>query len=273
MPDVKSTTGSHDPHGTVSGKKVLLGTGIGCVVLFFVVWASLRGVEYHLGHSRAELSWSDRADWIAPAVIETTLVKPNAENAQYTYNKPRYRDPGLMIPAEEEQTVLGWADIARSDTFTQQATLDEIGQLTEDAPHFYADYLLGTWFDSQGDDSTAHGFYQNAADTAPKIIVIQYTDMTGHPVAGLSLGTIEIGCDRVTEGGVQLDQRLVLAYPLQKTDAAGRVYLPVYDTTYRPVSLPQPAGYDIVYRPKEGWFSLPSRLGTISATVYESEGK
>ena len=54
---------------------------------------------------------------------------------------------------------------------------------------------------------------------------------------------------------------------LSVADATGRVYLPVYDTVYRPVHLPQPDGYDVTYSHSEGWFKVPTKLGTLTATV------
>ena len=269
MPDESATYSPRDPHPTVSGKKILLGSAIGCVVLFFVVWASLRTVEHDLSHSRETLVWADRVDWIAPTAIVTTLVKPNAANAQYTYNKPRYRDPGFAIPPEEQQKVLACAELARSPEFTGDTTRRSVLQHAVGPPHFYAQFLLATWHNVNRDSSRANELYQQAFELAPKVLVIQYHDPNGRPVADLELGTIEIGCDRVVDDGTRLDQRLVLAYPMQQTDAAGRIYLPVYDTTYRPVTLPQPVGYNIHYRPKEGWFSLPSRLGAIHAVVLQ----
>ncbi len=267
MHDAPDSPSAKTPHPTVSGKLILLGTAIGCVILFFVVWLSIRSVEHHLDTSRQVLVWADRAEWAAPMAIETTLVKPNAANAQYTYDKPRYRDPGFEVSLEEEQAVLELANIARSTNFTDRDVWDELYQLEREQTLFYREYLLATWYDRHGDSSSADEHYQAAFEDVPKVIVIQYLDTAGEPVAGLDVGTIEIGCDRVVDEKTRLDQRLVLVFPLQKTDTAGRVYLPVYDTTYRPVKLPQPKGYDITYQQSEGWFNLPSRAGSLDAKV------
>jgi len=255
----------HPPQG-VPGPVMILGSALGCVALFFIVWATLRSVEHHLDASRPDLAWADRAIWTAPAVIETTLVKPNAANAQYTYNKPRYRDPGFAISAEEEQAVLACAEAARQ--WSDQSDVYDIPSPIADTAHFYAEYLRATLF-SLGDDRNqqAPARYQFAIEKAPNILVIQYTDTDGNPVANLKLGRVEIGCDRVTHEGQTLDQRLVLVFPHLETDAAGRVYLPVYNTTYRPVNLPQPDGYEITYTPDEGWFKTATRLGTIKAQI------
>lgn len=261
------THNSRHPTRGVSGRLILAGTAVGCVILFFIVWASLRSVEHHLRDNRPILRWQNRADWLAPAVIRTTLVKPNAANAQYTYNKPRYRDPGLTLPPDEERAVLALADLARSPNFPTDAARQGVLQLADTNQNFYAQYLLAALHELHGETDEANAAYQRAINLAPKILVVQFNDPTGQPVPNLKLGRIEIGCDRVTDEGQTLDQRLVLVYPAQQTDPAGRVYLPVYNTTARPVVLPQPAGCTITYTPPEGWFDLPSHVGSITATV------
>lgn len=262
-----STPNPAHPVKGIPGPVMIFASLLGCVVLFFVVWWTLRSVEHHVRDSRPPLAWADRAAWHAPAVIETTLVKPNAANAQYTYNKPRYRDPGLVIPKSEEKAVLACAQHALSPDFPDEPTRRGVLQHAGADNQFYLQYLLGTWHRLNNHHDEADTHYQRATDLAPNILVIQYTDTNGHPLAHLQLGRVEIGCDRVTDGGETLDQRLVLVYPHLQTDAAGRVYLPVYATTYRPVYLPQPDGYDITYAPNEGWFKTATRLGAISANV------
>ena len=261
------STKRRDKPNLIDGRLLIAGSTLGCVVLFFIVWGSLRSVERHVHDSRPVLSWADRANWFAPAVIKTTLVKPNAGNAQYTYNKPRYRDPGFEISSEEEQAVQACAKLAASPDLSDDSTRQSVLQHADSQDNFYAHYLLATWFQLNNDPSAADAEYQQAIADAPKIIVIRYTDEQDNPVPNLELDRIEIGCDRVTHGGETLDQRLVLVYPHLTTDATGRVYLAVYDTTYRPVYLPQPAGYHVTYTPAEGWFMLPTRLGTIRARI------
>ena len=260
-----------DKPNLIDGRLLILGSALGCVVLFFIVLGSLRSVEQHVQDSQPQLIWSERAAWHAPAVIRVTLVKPNAANAQYTYNKPRYRDPGFVISTEEEQAVLTCAQFAASPDFADDSSRQGVLQHAVTQNNFYAQYLLATWYELQGDTQTADTLYQQAFTNAPKIIAIRYTDPEGKPIQSLTLDRIEIGCDRVVDEGASLDQRLVLIYPNQTTDKTGRVYLPVYDTTYRPVYLPQPEGYEITYAPNEGWFKLPTHLGTVNATVRKSD--
>ncbi len=260
-----------DKPNLVDGRLLIAGTAIGCVILFFIVWGSLRSVERHVKNSRPDLSWADRANWHAPRVIQTTLVKPNAANAQYTFNKPRYRDPGFVISPDEEAAVLACAKLAANPDFTNDSTRQNVLQQTDSQDNFYAHYLLATWHQHHGNTQRADTHYQRAADLAPKFIVIRYTDPAGQPVKNLQLSRIEIGCDRVTDEGTALDQRLILVYPMLETDPTGRVYLPVYDTTYRPVHLPQPDGYSVTYKPAEGWFKLPTRLGAIPAHVMHAD--
>ena len=188
------------PARLIDGRLLILATALGCVVLFFIVLFSLRSVEQHVRDSQQTLLWSDRANWTAPLVIRTTMVKPNAANAQYTYNKPRYRDPGFTIPAEEEQAVLACADAARQ--WAQQADVLKVPSPITDTSYFYAEYLRATLL-SLGDDKNTQApkRYQLAIENAPKVLVIQYTDPNGNPVPGLKPGTIEIGCDRVTNEG------------------------------------------------------------------------
>jgi hypothetical protein len=261
-----STDNPRDKPNLIDGRLLIAGTALGCVVLFFIVWGSIRSVEHHIRDAQPVLKWAERETWFAPSVIQTTLVKPNAANAQYTYNKPRYRDPGLEISPEEEAAIRACAEVAASPRFADLSNEETFYPLADNSGYFYAKYLLATRY-ALGDDrkNLSSRFYQEAIDLAPKIIVIQYTDVQGNPVADLKLDRIEIGCDRVTDGGETLDQRLVLVYPSLKTDATGRVYLPVYDTIYRPVYLPQPDGYEVAYTPGEGWFKLPTKLGTINA--------
>lgn len=275
MPDTESPATGHPSPATqhghpakgIPGPVMILGSVLGCVVLFFIVWATLRSVEHHLDASRPDLVWADRADWHTPSVTETTLVKPNAANAQYTYNKPRYRDPEFVISVEEEQTVLACADLALSPDFTNDTTRQGVLQHAGDKTLFYPQYLLGLWHQQNANPRDAEACFQHAIDNAPIILVIQYTDANGKPVPALKLDRVEIGCDRVTHEGQTLDQRLVLVYPHLETDATGRIYLPVYDTTYRPVHLPQPDGYTIKYTPDEGWFKTVTRLGLLTARL------
>ncbi len=257
-----------DKPNLIDGRLLIFGSALGCVVLFFIVWGSLRSVQQHVQDSQPQLNWAARAAWYAPAVIRVTLVKPNAANAQYTYNKPRYRDPGLVISEKEEKFILGMADIARNVGFKDPAWR-QIIQVEENFTknNFYAQYLLATISQMQNEPLMAEKAFQKSFDLAPKVIAVRYTDTEGQPIQGLTLDRIEIGCDRVTDDGAALDQRLVLVFPHQTTDKAGRVYLPVYDTTYRPVYLPQVDGYDITYAPDEGWFNLPTRLGVITAVI------
>ena len=276
MTSHQTPTNSHPTHPVVSGKMILLGTAIGCVVLFFLTWVSLRSVEKRVHFDRTHLFWADRADWTASSVIETTLVKPNAANAQYTYNKPRYRDPKFVIPEEEESAILTCAALANSNNFlseeTRRSVLQHAGTestTTSDpkSDYFYPLYLLALWHQQSNAPSAAKDYFQQAIDLAPKLLIIEYKNPKGQTLLNLNVGTVEIGCDRVIEEKTKLDQRLVLVYPNQITDAAGRIYLPVYDTTYRPVLLPQVEGYTIKYDHPEGWFNIPSRLGLIHATV------
>ena len=259
--------GRDHPHKAVPGPVIILGSALGCVALFFIVWATLRGVERHLGASRANLKWADRATWTAPAVIETTLVKPNAANAQYTYNKPRYRDPGFELTPEDETRALAAAGLARSIDFQNIATLADIVMHTTAPNDFYTDFLTATWHRLHGRRELADAYHQWSVNKAPRILVIQYNDTQGNPVPNLKLDRVEVGCDRVIHEGQTLDQRLVLVFPYLETDAAGRVYLPVYDTTYRPVFLPQPDGYKADYTPDEGWFKPAAKLGRIDAII------
>jgi len=268
MPSPSSQTPKpRDKPNLIDGRLVIAATALGCVILFFIVWGSIRSVEQHVKDHRPVLTWADRTNWHAPSVIQTTLVKPNVANAQYTYNKPRYRDPGFELSPVGVQAVLACAELAVSLKFTDETTKWQLYEQQHTEAEFYADYLLATWHELNNDPITAGTQYQNAITLAPKIIVIRYADAQGNPVPNLKLDRIEIGCDRVTDEGQTLDQRLVLIYPHLETDATGRVYLPVYNTTYRPVYLPQPDGYHVTYTPTEGWFTLPTRLGGLSATV------
>ncbi|MEZ6193839.1 MAG: hypothetical protein R3C45_21560 [Phycisphaerales bacterium] len=257
--------GRDHPHKAIPGPVIILGSALGCVVLFFIVWGTLRAVEHHLNASRANLIWAQRATWTAPAVIETTLVKPNAANAQYTYNKPRYRDPGFELAADNESQALTATELAKSPDFQSLDTLAGIVMHSAAANDFYTDFLIATWHRLHGRDELADAYYQWSVNNAPRVLVIQYHDPQGNPVANLKLDRVEIGCDRVTHEGQTLDQRLVLVFPYLQTDAAGRVYLPVYDTTYRPAYLPQPDGYKVTYTPDEGWFTTATRFGLIKA--------
>lgn len=268
MPDTEPTADrSATPHKAVPGPVIILGSAVGCVVLFFIVWVSLRAVEHHISARRADLNWAQRATWSAPAVIETTLVKPNAANAQYTYNKPRYRDTGFVLTDDNESRALKAVELAKSPDFQSLGTLADIVMHTAAPNDFYTDFLIAAWHRLHGRNELADTYLQWSVNHAPRVLVIQYHDTQGNPVANLKLDRVEIGCDRVTHTGQSLDQRLVLVFPYLQTDAAGRVYLPVYDTTYRPVHLPQPDGYKASYTPDEGWFKLAAKLGRIDATV------
>ncbi|GAB4192641.1 MAG: hypothetical protein Kow00105_06710 [Phycisphaeraceae bacterium] len=255
------------PGTQVAGRYVLAGTAVGCVVLLGILWVTLKSVEQHIESHRPRLVWSQRQDWPTPSVIPVTLVRPNVANAQYTYNKPRYRDPGLTVSDEEQNVILSASALAGSKTFTEPSCRDELEKLDAASPTFYTRYLLARWYELNHDTESAQDLYEQAIELAPKVLVLSYTTPKGEPVVGLGLGRVEIGCDRVREDGRVLDQRLVLVYPGMTTDSAGRVYLPVYGTACRPVLLPKPAGYTTAYTQDEGWFNLPSRTGLIRATV------
>jgi len=258
------------PGTQIAGKYVLAGTAVGCVVLLGILWVTLKSVEHHIETHRPELEWSQRQDWPTPSVIPVTLVRPNVANAQYTYNKPRYRDPGLTVSDEEENAILSASALAGSTAFTDQTCRDELEKIDSETPTFYTRYLLARWYELNHDTEQAQELYQQAFDLAPKVLILSYTTPKGAPVTNLELDRVEIGCDRVREKGRVLDQRLVLVYPKLTTDSLGRVYLPVYDTACRPVWLPKPIGYTTEYAQNEGWFNLPSRTGLIRATVQQA---
>jgi beta-lactamase regulating signal transducer with metallopeptidase domain len=102
-------------------------------------------------------------------------------------------------------------------------------------PHsFYAEYLLGTWYNHHGDFRRGSELVSQALHDAPAVLAgrVEYDD--GSPVAGWRFYT-SIGCCGMKpshpQKGVRLD------YPYVITDSDGCYYLPVYRALYAPSSV------------------------------------
>ncbi|HET6427530.1 MAG TPA: carboxypeptidase-like regulatory domain-containing protein, partial [Phycisphaerae bacterium] len=125
---------------------------------------------------------------------------------------------------------------------------------------FYAEFLLGLWHRNRGDAARSTEYLERAYRHAPVIVVQRYEDEAGKPVAGISVQVLELECNRVQRGW--MDPSLHLYYPDLRTDEAGCVYLPAYDTVFRLASAAHPTGYGVSY-PRLGWFECPKKVGLL----------
>jgi hypothetical protein len=112
---------------------------------------------------------------------------------------------------------------------------------------FYAEFLLATWHERQGDAAKARRWKERALEHAPVVLVRRYEFMDGTPLAHTSVGTLGVECRMKT--ATSSNTAHTLKYIDLVTDKKGQVYLPCYDTRIRCNSVQYPKGYEI----ETGW--------------------
>ncbi len=257
---------TRDKPGLIRGKVVLAGLLL-TLVIVALLWREVdHRVRQSLAIDTAPLRWDQRAGWPTPPVSHTTLEKP-VSNYAPAPTQEKWRTVTLDISPLEEQTIKRCAELAASDSFTEQATGDELQSIVAQYPYpkmFYPRWLLAQWQSLHGEETVAAANFQQAFTDAPAVLIVPYVDTTGTAIADLEIGTIVIACDRAD--GKSVDQTLKLVYPKLTTDAAGRVYLPVYHTMLRAADLPQPPGYQCRYGSYQ-WFEFPGRVAGLRPAV------
>ena len=113
--------------------------------------------------------------------------------------------------------------------------------LTKHPKLFYAQQLLGTWHQMNGNYKEAARLLKESLANAPIVLTQTYQFGNGEPLKGVTIPGITIECNRVKDHS--LDPSLNLQFVSLITDSQGQVHLPVYDTVYRTSSQSYPVGY------------------------------
>lgn len=180
-----------------------------------------------------------------------------------------WRNLSFQLDQNEEAAVEECKELAQTYFFTsndqrkfaQPETREKLeAVLKQYRDNFYAQYLLGTWYQLQGNQQEATRLKNQALKQAPVVLSQRYQLGNGEPAAGVEISQIEVECNRVQNHS--LDPSLKLKFVNLTTDAEGKVYLPVYDTVYRMSSQSYPEGYFAEIQ-SLGWFESKSRQGTL----------
>lgn len=179
-----------------------------------------------------------------------------------------WRNLPFDLTADEEEMVTACKRIAQSffstrnnqKLFDDITVRDELTDLLKTHPdHFYAQHLLGTWHQRNGDPETARTLLKSAFTNAPVVLVRTYRHGDGTPIQGASIRDLRLECNRVQNG--RLDPSLSLLYVGLVTNPKGEVQLPVFDTVFR-LSGAYPDGYSAETE-NLGWFESKSRIGIL----------
>jgi hypothetical protein len=211
------------------------------------------------------LDLADRDAW-EPMPTTAILLEepPNYMRGPYGSKVPKAL-PFAVSP--EAEGVFDRLHDALTETPTPaiEATLDQPAHgkvrsalqppLPEEA-HFYAAWLerLLTAAPTDRQAAAARSFAQ-----APAALVLSLVTPDGRPFADRPVGEIEIAFARKADD--RLDDSLRLRYPLNRTDARGRVILPVFDTPLKITAGPAPPGFTVA-SPPDAWLIFPGNIGT-----------
>lgn len=145
--------------------------------------------------------------------------------------------------------------------FSLKGVREELEDVLARRPKFfYAEHLLGLWFDLQDQRELARIWYQRALEHAPAILAQDFVRADGSPWAELPIQVLSIDCNRVKDH-VRLPS-VALLFTQLRTDARGRLLLPVYDSVYEIGSFAHSTEYslDIERLP---YFESPGRVGVL----------
>lgn len=188
-----------------------------------------------------------------------------------------WKDLPFEIDEEEEKDVTecirlavrGQSSTDGVKTFSLDETREKLeAVLTRRPDFFYAEYLLGKWYEMNGDRQKAEELIEAAYRHAPVIIAQPYRFEDGRPLAGVAVGQFALECNRVKNGS--LNPNLQLEYYDLVTDEEGYIYLPAYDTVFRTNNMAHPTGYDVDY-PRLGWFETYARIGVLPIAIVSPE--
>lgn len=216
---------------------------------------------------RVTLDYTQRADWFLMPVKPRPLTY-NTFVAAETGKK--YKRTDLSFEPEAEARLQRCVAMAQADDFfTNAANVDKLKAIAaEEDAGFYPAYLLGCWYQEQGDRAAYEQWMQAAFTLAGGAIVQKLVDEEGDTVADFQLPPVAIGYDRVIDG--QRDATLVLIYPGPVSDADGYVRLPTFRSVYRLTDPALPPGVDPGQHPRgltflpqandgpvPNWFAVP----------------
>ena len=250
--------GKRERQGLFSGKWLLLLTlGIAlCVPLITIGTWWL--VDWHLQQSEQRPEWENRHTWEGLPTTAQSFRRGLMSSAR---TGKTYEDFGFHLSAGTEDAIRRCVSLARLPRaeFTRPAVRDELEKIIGERPElFYAHYLLGTWHRLRDEPELAARQHKKALAHAGAVIIQPYRLTNDQAAAKRPVGSLAIALDRVQND--VLVQNLKLVYPHLRTDARGRVYLPVYHKTlYRmtdPAPTTQPRG-----KVESGWFTFPGRIG------------
>jgi len=259
MPQTSVSAKSDHPverPGGVRGPALLLLT-LGIVVAVpLITVLSLRVAERDLD-APPPLDWDQRASWdlIAPQpkAIERGMMSSARTNQTYfEFDSP--------VTPDQEQAMWQAAQIAARPPaeLASPQPLAQLRKLVSDYPDlFYPRFLLAQL---TGDPA----MLRQAIAAAPRCMVLPVVDAQANPLRNVSAGSLEVALLRIKED--QVDESLVLRYPLLRTDELGRAYLPVYEGIYRLGDAAPAAGIE----PSsllQGYFAFPGRTAVLPRWV------
>jgi hypothetical protein len=246
--------------GLLSGK-LLIAITLSLVVLVpLITVTTLQWVRRDIADKTEALSWDERQSWQG---MPTTPVSFRRGLMSSARTGKTFEDFGFHLTASREEALRQCIALARQSKpqFRQAATRQRLNDLADQYPKvFYANYLLGTWHRLNGKAADAARHYRQAFEKAGTAVIVPYRDEAGQPAQTRAVGELAIALDRVRQD--VLIQDLTLIYPFLRTDATGRVYLPVHpDTPYRLADADQRAGTQP--QRQRGWFTFPGQIGRL----------
>ncbi len=145
--------------------------------------------------------------------------------------------------------------------FKNEEVKTELESILKEKPNFfYAEYLLGLWYEMNDENSKSRQFYDQALEHAPVVLEQGYENEFGQAIQGANIQSLSIEHNRVNEKG--LDPSLKLQFFNLTTDIKGVIKIPVYDTVYRISSIAHPTGYSAEYA-SLGWFEKGGYVGVL----------
>lgn len=217
--------------------------------------------------------WASRRDWKVTSVKETTL---EVRGWRTLIHRGNWRNLPFQLSQEEQADVRTCVQIAQgfrslhngNSAFMDDKTRRRLEELIQARPgFFYAEFLLATWHQENGEPSKASDLFEKSYQHAPVVLLERFEFTDGRPLPGTRIQTFAIECNRVRNAS--LDPSLNLFYPLLATDEAGWIRLPAYDTVFRIDDIAYPSGYDASI-PRLGWFFSPSKVGLLPPIIVRS---
>jgi hypothetical protein len=132
--------------------------------------------------------------------------------------------------------------------FTLKEVREELEAILVKRPgFFYAEHLLGVWFDLHDQKELGKIWSQRALEHAPAILVQDFVLADGRPCPELPISVLSIECNRVKE-----HYRFIL--------------LPVYDTVYQVGTVAHVTEFSTDMT-RLGWFESHGRVGVLPPIV------